>query len=226
MNIIPFEFNAQEVRSVIGDNGEPLFNAKDVCEILGISKYRDAVKYLDEDERVSIKVDTLGGKQEMIFVDESGLYHLIFKAYKPEAQAFRRWVTKEVLPSIRKTGSYSLGGVIDQSRFYETYKRLNPNTKIEIEFESIKAQAYEDATHGYLITSVELAKLMRKSPSTIRVLKKYHGDIMKENEHYCVFERTTYWTQKGVSVVSLHSRDLSFGKHIHAIDAHENRLIL
>lgn len=97
----------QGVRSVILA-GEPWFVAKDVCEALGINKYRDFIaSHLDEDERMSILMDTLGGKQSMVAVNESGLYNLIFQSRKPEARAFRKWVTAEVLPSIRRTGMYS-----------------------------------------------------------------------------------------------------------------------
>lgn len=94
-----------EIRNVMVD-GEPYFVAKDVCEVLGLSKYRDAFSRLDEDERASIKVDTLGGPQDMVAVNESGLYTLVFQSRKPEAKTFRKWVTKEVLPNIRKHGFY------------------------------------------------------------------------------------------------------------------------
>ena len=87
-------------------NAEPWFVAKDICEVLGIEKYRDAVSRLDEDERESVLVDTLGGMQRMSAVSESGLYSLIFQSRKPEARKFRKWVTGEVLPSIRKKGYY------------------------------------------------------------------------------------------------------------------------
>lgn len=89
-------------------DGEPWFVAKDICDALGIIKYRDAMARLDDDERVSILVDTLGGKQSMTAVNESGLYLLVFQSRKPEARAFRRWVTNEVLPSIRRTGAFKL----------------------------------------------------------------------------------------------------------------------
>lgn len=101
-----FTYNSAQVRT-IEKNGEPWFVAKDVCEILSISKYRDAVARLDEDERGSVRVDTLGGEQEMAAVNESGLYTLILRSDKPEAKPFRKWVTGEVLPTIRKTGSYN-----------------------------------------------------------------------------------------------------------------------
>ena len=89
-------------------NNEPYFVAKDVCEALGIEKHRDAISRLDDDERGSVLVDTLGGRQEMASINESGLYSLILTSRKPEAKAFKKWVTSEVLPSIRKTGSYSI----------------------------------------------------------------------------------------------------------------------
>lgn len=90
--------------------GEPWFVAKNVCDALGIIKYRDAVARLDEDEKGgTVVVDTLGGKQAMTAVNESGLYNLIFQSRKPEARLFRKWVTAEVLPSIRKNGYYVSG---------------------------------------------------------------------------------------------------------------------
>lgn len=91
-------------------NDDPWFVAKDVCQVLGIEKYRDAMSRLDADERGSLLVDTLGGQQQMGAVNESGLYGLIMRSNKPEAKKFRKWVTGEVLPSIRKTGGYRLSG--------------------------------------------------------------------------------------------------------------------
>lgn len=97
-----------EFRFVKINDDEIWFVAKDVCKILGIRKYRDAISRLDDDERVSILVDTLGGKQQMTAVNESGLYSLVFMSRKPEAKKFRKWVTSEVLPSIRKYGYYHM----------------------------------------------------------------------------------------------------------------------
>ena len=110
MKLIPFEFHARDIRTFIDDEGTPWFVAKDVCEILGYSKYRDALEKadLEEDERMSILVDTLGGKQQMTAINESGLYILTIRSNKPEAKPFRKWVTAEVLPSIRKKGFYEL----------------------------------------------------------------------------------------------------------------------
>lgn len=103
-----FTYGGNEVRTV-QRSGEPWFVLKDVCAILGISKYRDAADRLDPDEREPVRVDTLGGKQEMLCINESGLYNVILRSDKPEAKPFRKWVTSEVLPSIRKTGGYIAG---------------------------------------------------------------------------------------------------------------------
>lgn len=107
MQTFTFNPSNQPIRVEMIDN-EPWFVAKDICEALTIEKYRDAVSRLDDDERGSVVVDTLGGKQSMTAVNESGLYNLIFQSRKAEAKVFRKWVTSEVLPSIRKTGRYEM----------------------------------------------------------------------------------------------------------------------
>ena len=105
-----FEYQGQQVRTIVRD-GEPWFVAKDVCVILEHSNPSKAIKDLvDEDDLTSGYpiVDSLGRTQHVTLVNESGLYSLILGSRKPEARAFKRWVTHEVLPSIRKTGQYSL----------------------------------------------------------------------------------------------------------------------
>ena len=89
---------------------EPWFAAKDVCELLGLDNSRQAVSRLDDDEKGVINSDTPGGKQELTFVNESGMYALIFQSRKPQARAFRKWVTGEVLPSLWKYGYYVAPG--------------------------------------------------------------------------------------------------------------------
>ena len=108
MNLTTFNFNQLSVRTVTDEQGNPWFVAADVCAVLEIRNNRDAISRLDDDEKDVVSTDTLGGKQEVTIVNESGLYSLIMKSRKPEAKAFKKWVTAEVLPSIRKTGSYSV----------------------------------------------------------------------------------------------------------------------
>ena len=109
-NLIPFDFDGQAVRVVTID-GEPWFIARDVLNVLGYTKPRDALARLDDFQRGSTVVDTLGGPQQVSTVNEDGLNDLILDSRKPQAKAMRRWVTRDVLPSIRKTGSYGTADV-------------------------------------------------------------------------------------------------------------------
>ena len=98
------------MRVVQDGEDNPWWVAKDVCKVLDIKNSRDAVQNLDDDEKGVDKIYTLGGRQNVITINESGLYTLIFRSNKPEAKVFRRWITNEVLPSIRKTGEYKMSG--------------------------------------------------------------------------------------------------------------------
>lgn len=91
---------------VADNNGEPWFVAKDVCSALGLGRQQDSTRYLDADEKGECLVNTTSGDQQMVIVSEPGFYKLVMKSRKPEAKAFQRWVTHEVLPSIRKQGGY------------------------------------------------------------------------------------------------------------------------
>ena len=107
MEVYTFNPNNALVRVQV-INGEPWFVAKDICDALGIENNRDAVSRLDDDEKLTSVVPTSGQNRQMWMVNESGLYNLIFQSRKAEARAFRRWVTGEVLPTIRRTGRYEL----------------------------------------------------------------------------------------------------------------------
>ena len=93
------------VRTIIRD-GEPWFVAADVCRALEIGNSRQAIVRLDDDEKGVISTDTPGGAQEMSVVNEPGLYALVLGSRKPEAKAFKRWITHEVIPAVRKHGGY------------------------------------------------------------------------------------------------------------------------
>ncbi len=100
-----FEFSGTLVRTLLVD-GEPCFVARDLCTVLEIRNTADAVASLDSDEKGVATTDTLGGAQQMTYVTEAGMYSLVLRSRKPEAKAFKRWITHEVLPKIRQTGSY------------------------------------------------------------------------------------------------------------------------
>jgi toxin-antitoxin system, toxin component, bro family len=104
------EFGA--VRSILID-GEPWFVAADVCKALELEKTNRALSRLDDDEKGAHSVSTPGGRQRMSIISESGLYSLILGSRKPEAKAFKRWITHEVIPSIRKHGAYMTDSLLD-----------------------------------------------------------------------------------------------------------------
>lgn len=102
---IPFQFGEMNL-NVIQENSNPWFIAKDVSEILGYKSASDAIRGLDEDEKLLRTICVSGQNRELNLINESGLYSLILRSKKPEAKDFKRWVTHEVLPSIRKHGAY------------------------------------------------------------------------------------------------------------------------
>ena len=106
MQVFNFSENANTI-NIIMQEGNPWFRAKDVCDALGLDNVTKALGNLDEDERLTLPVVRAGQNRNMNFASESGVYALIFQSRKPAAKTFRKWVTSEVLPQIRKTGSYS-----------------------------------------------------------------------------------------------------------------------
>jgi len=108
--LVPFDFEGRPVRVVTDSQGEPWFVAADVLATIGLD--RKALERLDEDEKGVSSIHTPGGGQEMTTVNEPGLYTLVLGSRKSEAKRFKRWVTHEVLPSIRKTGSYAVPGAL------------------------------------------------------------------------------------------------------------------
>lgn len=108
-NIQIFKYENNDVRTV-EMNGEPWFVLKDVCGVLGLSNHKVTAQRLDRDEvSQTYLTDSIGRKQETTVINESGLYSVILRSDKPEAKPFRKWVTSEVLPSIRKNGGYISG---------------------------------------------------------------------------------------------------------------------
>lgn len=104
-----FDFNENAVRVIMKDD-QPWFVAKDVCDALEIVNHKDAIKALDDDEKSGVGISDPHGREQVTnVISESGLYSLVFRSNKPEAKKFKKWVTSEVLPAIRKTGSYNIG---------------------------------------------------------------------------------------------------------------------
>lgn len=141
-----FNFEQNEVRTVLV-NDEPYFVGKDVAEILGYSKSRNAIStHVDEEDKQDAPIQGgLGGKQKMTIINESGLYSLILKSKLPSAKKFKRWVTSEVLPAIRKHGGYLTPEKVEEAL-------LNPDTIIQL-----ATQLKEERT-GRLIAEQKIAE--------------------------------------------------------------------
>jgi prophage antirepressor-like protein len=141
--LTPFEFEGNAVRTLRDESGEPLFAAADVCKVLGITNTGDALSRLDSDEKRDIgSTDVTGRQQKIWFVTESGVYHLIFTSRKTEAERFRKWVTSEVLPAIRKTGQY-------------TAQALTPLQQLEATVAIMREQQAQLSAHDQRLRALE-----------------------------------------------------------------------
>ena len=121
-----FEYEDERPFRIYDRNGEPWFVLADVCRELEIANVGDAASRLDDDEKDNIGItDAIGRKRKAIIINESGLYSLILTSRKPEAKRFKKWVTKEVLPSIRKTGGYGRGTPAFIRRYNQNWDRCS-----------------------------------------------------------------------------------------------------
>ena len=148
-DVTTFNFRSHNVRMVIR-NGEPWFVAKDVCAVLELGNTTEALRPLEDDEKMTLSNSEghsgqRGGAQFLTVISESGLYALIFKSRKPEAKEFRKWVTSEVLPSIRKTGKYEAQSAVPVS--------TQPPIREEVEARRFKA------AQDILKTGYEMAQI-------------------------------------------------------------------
>lgn len=152
-----FNFEKAEVRTVMVNN-EPYFVGKDVADILGYSNTRKAIKdHVDDEDKLTERIVTAGQKREQTLINESGLYSLILKSKLPSAKKFKRWVTSEVLPAIRKHGGYLTPEKVEEAL-------LNPDTIIQLatnlKLEREKRMAAET---GRLVAEQQVKELQPKA---------------------------------------------------------------
>lgn len=169
-----FSFEGCQVRTTIV-NEEPWFVANDICSALEIGNVSAAVSRLDEDEKGLISIDTLGGAQSVLGVNEPGLYELIMGSRKKEAKNFKRWVKHDVLPSIRKNGAYMTSETIEKTLSdpdfiinlatrlkEETAERLRLKLQIDTDRPKVVfAEALETSRDSILVA--DLAKLLKQN---------------------------------------------------------------
>lgn len=148
-SVTPFDFEGAQVRVAIGDDGEPRFVAADVCRVLELPNVSQALSRLQDGETGDIIFsDVTGRPQPTRVVNESGLYRLIFRSSKPEAERLRVLVFKHILPSIRKTGSYSV----------QQAKPMTPSELILMQAQRLVDMERKQAEHDARITALETAR--------------------------------------------------------------------
>ncbi|PEP36651.1 phage antirepressor Ant [Bacillus wiedmannii] len=165
-------FNNEElgqVRTVV-QGKEVLFVAKDVCEVLEIKQSSVALKKLDADEKAVINIHTPGGSQDTWGINESGLYSLIMTSRKPQAKAFKKWVTSEVLPSIRKHGAYMTDQVLEQAITNPEFA-IGILTKLKEEKEKLAAAQQQIVQQQPLVTFAEACMQSDKALKVSEVAK-------------------------------------------------------
>ncbi|MBU2709145.1 phage antirepressor KilAC domain-containing protein [Zooshikella marina] len=189
MNIIPFQFESTTVR-VINKEGEPWFVAKDVALALGYPKANTVTRFLDEDELGAHNVCTSAGSRELSIINESGLYSAILKSRRYEAKKFKKWVTRDVLPCIRKTGSYGvtqidwnnptqIAGFLAQS-----LQRVQEQDE-EIAMLTPKAKFHDQVIQSEdSLTIAEAAKILDTGRNRLMQFLRHHGWINRFNEPY------------------------------------------
>lgn len=163
-----FNFESHEVRSLLLNN-EPWFVGKDVAEALGYSKARNAIAtHIDSEDKKDAPIQgTLGGVQEMTVINESGLYSLVLSSKLPSAKKFKRWVTSEVLPALRKTGQYQVkelsGSELMAKALIEAQSVLAAKDKVIEEMKPKVVFADAVATSHTSILVGELAKILKQN---------------------------------------------------------------
>ena len=198
-------FNSEEFGDVrtVTINGDPWFVGKDVAAALGFTNPRDAISthVFDEDKGVE-SIDTLGGKQNMTVINESGLYALVFGSRLKSAQRFKHWVTSEVLPAIRKTGSYQApqGKELLALAVLEAQKTIEEQSKAieRMKPKVIFANAVETSHTSILIG--DLAKLLKQNG--VETGQKRLFDWMRE-KGYLIKRKGSDWnmpTQKAMNM--------------------------
>ncbi|RZU64894.1 BRO family protein [Microterricola gilva] len=211
-----FTYSGQQVRTVIID-GEPWFVAKDACDVVGISKYRDAVAQLDPDERVSVAVDTPGGMQMMAAVNEPGLFALMLISRSPIVRDFQRWVRHEVLPTINRTGQFGSALPTDFAEALELAAaevRQRVALEAQIAIDAPKVEAYEtlmDADGAYSMDAA--AKILGIGRTTLFTRLRAEGIIQagqrtpyQRYAHHFNVTASTYTDSEDVSHTTFTSK--------------------
>lgn len=202
-NIIPFDFNSQPIRAVQDNDGEPWFSLDDLCEVLGLTNPTVVASRLDADELAKFN---LGRQRPSTIVSESGMYSVILRSDKPAAKEFRKWITTEVLPSIRKTGAFSvtakqdLEPLLDSNTLFCSYltvareifkgnQALLSANKATRRVTNVDVLEGMDATHliadskEMLLTATDIGKQIDMSGQKVNQLLEEKGLVISFRDH-------------------------------------------
>lgn len=181
---VEFSFEGLSVRTVT-QRDEPWFVAADVAKVLEIGRTDDAVRRLDDDEKGTDIIRTPGGSQEMTVINESGLYSLILTSRKPSAKRFKKWVTAEVLPAIRKTGGYMVAAHDETPeelalRAMTVLQDTVARQKAQIEAQAPKVAALDRiATSEGSLCITDTAKTVQRTPKEMFAFLREHRWIYR-----------------------------------------------
>lgn len=195
-----FNFHGQDVRTVTINN-EPYFVGKDVAGILGYSGTAKAIRtHVDGEDKGVTTMDTPGGKQDLVIINESGMYSLVLSSKLPQAKEFKRWVTSEVLPTIRKNGMFATDELLDNPDFaIATLQRLKEEREakklLEAQIEADKLKVlFADAVSASKSSCLigELAKILKQNGIDIGQNKLFQW--LRANG-YLISRRGESWNQ-------------------------------
>ena len=199
-------------------NGEIMFVGKDVAEILGYSNPRKAIiDHIDEEDKGVTKCDTLGGKQDLTMINESGLYSLILSSKMPNAKKFKHWVTADVLPAIRKTGMYATEELLENPDLaiqaftalkLEREKNKKLNTTVKVQEQQIMELQPKASYYDLVLNCPDLLsehQIQFKQGGIWLLYKEYAEKGYTSTKTHTVngndgkqhSKVNTYWTQKG-----------------------------
>jgi prophage antirepressor-like protein len=191
MEIIPFEYESKQVRVIQDEDGNPEWVAKDVCHILDMDVTQ--TRRLDDDEKGLREIQTPGGPQNLVTVNEPGLYTLIIRSNKPEAKKFRKWITSEVLPAIRRSGKYEIDNISEIDLIIQSAQSLKKFELKQIEHDNrlstLEAKSHQNSgqTGYWTITAwcrlnnikIGLDEAMKRGREAARLSNEWGAEISK-----------------------------------------------
>jgi len=187
MQVIPFEYESNQIRVVQNNDGEPWWIASDICEILGLTNTTEALRALDQDEKSTLRISEGGPERNII--NEPGLYSLIMRSNKPGAKKFKRWITHDVLPTIRKTGKYEIKGMSELDLIIRSAQALK-NLETRVHTLESKTHINSGQTGYWTITAwcklnrypISLDEAMRKGREASKLSNEWGAEVGKVHD--------------------------------------------